>query len=111
MQYRTDLAMERVTEGNSIPGVRVENAQLGDFSRNIVTIETDEAARQIQKAKGRYITFHTQPLKTLDAPAITEFAKLIAGSLRHLLPAAALPSLFAYISPFSSPSSVSLLAN
>ncbi|MBR5230668.1 MAG: GPR endopeptidase [Clostridia bacterium] len=86
MQYRTDLAMERVTDGISIPGVRMENASLGDFSRNIVTIETDEAARQLQKAKGRYITFHTQPLKTLDAVAIGEFSKLIAGSLKHLLP-------------------------
>ena len=86
MQYRTDLAMERVTEGSSISGVRMENASLGDFSRNIVTIETDEAARHLQKAKGRYITFHTRPLKTLDAASVGEFARLIAGSLKHLLP-------------------------
>ena len=85
-QYRTDLAMERVSDCGSLSGVRTENAQLGIFSRNIVEIQSDDAARQLQKARGQYITFHTQPLKTLSQQEIMEFSSLIARSLQHLLP-------------------------
>ena len=85
-QYHTDLAMERVSDFGSLSGVRTENAQLGIFSRNIVEIQSDDAARQLQKARGRYITFHSQPLKLLSQQEIMEFASLIARSLQHLLP-------------------------
>lgn len=85
-QYRTDLAMERVNDFGTLSGVRVENAQLGCFSRNIVQIETEDAAAHLQKARGQYITFHTQPLKLLSQEEKTEFSALIAQSLSHMLP-------------------------
>lgn len=85
-QYRTDLAMERVNDFGTLSGVRTENATLGAFSRNIVQIENEEAARQLQKPCGQYITFHTQQPKLLSAEEKSELAGLIAGSLRHLLP-------------------------
>jgi len=85
-QYRTDLAMERVSDFGALAGVRTENAQLGIFSRNIVEILSDDAAQQLQKARGRYITFHSQPLKLLSQQEIMEFSSLIARSLQHLLP-------------------------
>lgn len=85
-QYRTDLAMESVSELGALTGVRVENATLGAFSRNIVQIESDEAVRQLQKARGRYITFHAQQPKLLSQQEKADLADLIAGSLRHLIP-------------------------
>lgn len=85
-QYRTDLAMERVSDFDALHGVCVENTTLGTFSRNIVEIKTEDAAQKLQKSRGRYITFHSQPLKFLSQAEIAEFSQLIAGSLRHLLP-------------------------
>lgn len=85
-QYRTDLAMERVHDFGTLTGVRVENADLGAFSRNIVQIESEEAAKQLQKPCGCYITFHAQQPKFLSQEEKSELANLIAGSLRHLLP-------------------------
>lgn len=85
-QYRTDLAMERVSDFGPVPGVRVENAELGCFSRNIVQIENEQAAAQLQKARGCYITFHTRPLRLLEQEDKHHLSVLIAGSLRHLLP-------------------------
>jgi len=85
-QYRTDLAMERVNDFGHVPGVRVENAEIGHFSRNIVQIQSEEAAQKLQKARGCYITFHAQPLKHLEPEEKAQLAELVAGSLRHLLP-------------------------
>lgn len=85
-QYRTDLAMERVNDFGEIPGVRVENTAIGAFSRNIVQIESENAAKQLQKACGRYITFHAQQLKLLSQEEKAEFAALVAQSLSHMLP-------------------------
>lgn len=85
-QYRTDLAMESIQDAGALAGVRVENATLGAFSRNIVQIESEEAARQLQKARGRYITFHAQQPKLLSQQEKADLADLIAGSLRHLIP-------------------------
>lgn len=85
-QYRTDLAMERVNDFGEIPGVRIENAALGAFSRNIVQIESENAAKQLQKACGQYITFHAQQLKLLSQEEKAEFAALVAQSLSHMLP-------------------------
>lgn len=85
-QYRTDLAMERVSDFGPLPGVHVENAQLGAFSRNIVQIESPQAAKQLQKACGQYITFHAQQLKALSQEEKAEFAALVAQSLSHMLP-------------------------
>lgn len=85
-QYRTDLAMERVNDFGEIPGVRVENTAIGAFSRNIVQIESENAAKQLQKACGQYITFHAQQLKLLSQEEKAEFAALVAQSLSHMLP-------------------------
>lgn len=85
-QYRTDLAMESIREQDAIDGVHVENAELGTFSRNIVQIENEKAARQLQKAQGCYITYHAQQPKLLSQQEKADLAALIAGSLRHLIP-------------------------
>ncbi len=85
-QYRTDLAMERVSDFGPINGVRVENAQLGIFSRNIVQIESEDAAAQLQKPRGQYITFHTRQLKLLSQEEKADLSALVAQSLTHMLP-------------------------
>ena len=69
MQYRTDLAMERAADHPDIPGVQVINAQAGDCARCEVRIESEEAARQLQKPCGRYITFEIPPLHQMAQPA------------------------------------------
>ena len=86
MQYRTDLAMERAADHPDIPGVQVINTQAGDCARCEVRIESEEAARQLQKPCGRYITFEIPPLHQMAQPARAELAQAIADTLQSLLP-------------------------
>ena len=86
MQYRTDLAMERAADHPDIPGVQVINTQSGDCARCEVRIESEEAARQLQKPCGRYITFEIPPLHQMAQPARAELAQTIADTLQSLLP-------------------------
>lgn len=86
MQYRTDLAMERAADHPDITGVQVINTQAGDCARCEVRIESEEAARQLQKPCGRYITFEIPPLHQMAQPARAELAQTIADTLQSLLP-------------------------
>lgn len=86
MQYRTDLAMERAADHPDIPGVQVINTQAGDYARCEVRIESEEAARQLQKPCGRYITFEIPPLHQMAQPARAELAQAIADTLQSLMP-------------------------
>ena len=78
--------MERAADHPDIPGVQVINAQAGDCARCEVRIESEEAARQLQKPCGRYITFEIPPLHQMAQPARAELAQTIADTLQSLLP-------------------------
>lgn len=86
MQYRTDLALERVNDLGVMDGVRVENEEISGFTRHLVAIESEEAAKALQKPQGYYITFHIDALRNLDQAARMELAHAVADSLSPMLP-------------------------
>lgn len=85
-QYRTDLAMERAQDMNGAPGVRTRTVQVLGFTRSDIEIETRQAAEQLQKPVGRYITFETPPVHSLPAENRQALAREMADALRPLLP-------------------------
>lgn len=86
MQYRTDLAMEQIQQQGNIPGVRVRSARMEGFTRTEVEILTDAAARQLQKAAGKYITFETRPIHCLPQATRQQLSQSLADTLHGLLP-------------------------
>lgn len=86
MQYRTDLAMERAADVAQIQGVQVAGMEFSAFSRRQVDIEGDEAAQRLQKPKGRYVTFHTPPLRSVSHEQRLELARCLSESVRDMLP-------------------------
>lgn len=86
MQYRTDLAMERVLQQGSAPGVRIHSAHMCGFTRTEVHIETEDAAARLQKPVGRYFTFETAPVHDLPQEQRQQLSAQIAETLRLLLP-------------------------
>ena len=86
MQYRTDLAVEQVQQTGGAPGVRTSSKAGRGFTRSEVDIETEEAARQLQKPVGKYVTFETQPVHSLCTEERARLSEEIADTLRALLP-------------------------
>lgn len=86
MQYRTDLAVERVLEQGSAPGVSMQSIRLRGFTRTEVHIESEEASRRLQKPPGRYFTFETEPIHTLEQAQRQQLSSCIAETVRGLLP-------------------------
>jgi len=86
MQYRTDLAMERIDDAEPLEGVHVENEEVLGFTRHLVEIKSEAAAQALQKPTGCYITFHTAYPRQLDQAARLDLAQAIADSLSPMLP-------------------------
>lgn len=86
MQYRTDLAMESISDQNVPDGVHTEESQVHGFTRQLVQIETPSAAEALRKQRGAYITFHLNPLRELDQPSRAHLAQAVAESLSPMLP-------------------------
>lgn len=85
MQIRTDLAMEaNVRPG--MPGVKQKAQRIGKIQKTEVTVETERAARLLQKACGHYITFAFDDLYYADAGERMRLSRMLAGTLRSLLP-------------------------
>ena len=86
MQYRTDLAMEQVQQEGASPGIRLRSDRSHGYTRSEVEIETAEAAARLQKPVGRYVTFETAPVHSLDQAQRQRLSDGIAETLRALLP-------------------------
>lgn len=87
MEYRTDLAMERmVTPGGTHSGVSVTTSQDGDAQITWVRIRSEETAKQFGKAVGDYWTMMHPELPLLDTEARIDVARQIAQTLRLMLP-------------------------
>lgn len=85
MQIRTDLAME-ANLNTAMKGIRQKGCFYGKIEKTEVTVETDEAARRLQKAKGHYITFGFADLYYADGKERRMLAHMLAQALRQLLP-------------------------
>lgn len=86
MEWRTDLALERRDTLSEVPtGIETEEAQHGEDRITRMRITTQEAAQQIGKPVGRYITVQTPPLGRA-AGYRPESAETVAQELSALLP-------------------------
>ena len=68
LQYRTDLAMEAhellcAQSGAAIPGAECRTVFRRGCSVTSVRIDTEGAARQLGKPRGRYVTLDLSPLQ------------------------------------------------
>ena len=86
MQIRTDLAMESRESSGGIPGVSQRVYSHGLIEEIHVIIETDQAAKALDKAKGTYITLSHPSLYRAEAAERMTLARLLAKALRSLLP-------------------------
>lgn len=86
MYFRTDLAIEETQRlPQSLPGINSTQTQAGSLSVHIVDVQTPQAAQQLGKPVGRYITVDTPPLSEAALPA-QEDISAAARQLASLLP-------------------------
>ena len=86
MQIRTDLAMEAGLNV-SVRGIRQKRSCIGKIETTEVVVETEEAAKRLQKPRGHYITFSMDDLYYADAGERLKLSHQLAICLRKLLPA------------------------
>ncbi len=86
LQIRTDLAMEaRELAGNDSSGIEVDRKDYGEITMSSLIIKTDEAAKNIGKDMGSYITAEMKTL-TDDFKDADKRLEIIAKEIRKLLP-------------------------
>ena len=88
MQFRTDLAMESRAMHMGNGGVKTEEIHHGCFEEIRVTVETEEAARALEKDRGVYVTFSHPQLSRACAQERKALIRAIAQAIRGLLPPA-----------------------
>lgn len=86
MNIRTDLALERAEFcKNGISDVKIDEEKFGEITVLRMEIESDRAAKDMEKPKGKYTTL-TVPRFSENAGLDRECATFIAKELRRLLP-------------------------
>lgn len=86
MQIRTDLAMEaRELAGENTGGIELDKKNYGDMVMSSLTVKTSEAAKNIGKEMGSYITAE-MPTLTDDFKETDKRLEIIAQAIRKLLP-------------------------
>ena len=86
MQIRTDLAMESQALSQSPEGVTCRRFQRGTLEEIYVKVETEEAARALEKDRGAYITLSHPALSRLDTEERKEIIQSLARVIRQLTP-------------------------
>ncbi|MBE5785977.1 MAG: GPR endopeptidase [Clostridiales bacterium] len=86
MQIRTDLAMESRACAGGLKGVTTRTAQNGRMEETYVTIETEEAAKKLAKACGRYVTLSHPELARADVEERKEIVRALSKIIRDMLP-------------------------
>jgi len=82
---RTDLAMENLEGENILPGTDVHQWENGDIQVTEVIIRTDEAARQLGKSVGSYLTLECRQLAEHDPDARISMSNLLGEELARLI--------------------------
>lgn len=85
-QIRTDLAMESTENAGSIPGVSISNWEEGGVFITEVIIENEEAAKALEKPKGRYLTLECEGVRKRDPMAYTALSNILSEEILRLLP-------------------------
>lgn len=86
MQIRTDLAMESRGMADIRGGVTSRCVQHGRVEETRVTVETEEAAKALEKSVGTYVTLSLPALPRADAEDRQALGYALAGVLREMLP-------------------------
>ena len=82
---RTDLAMESFNEGEQSPGVQVSHWDAADVRMTEVIISDEEAAHQLGKPCGVYLTMECGLLRERDPEARLAVAALLGEELSRML--------------------------
>ena len=89
MAFRTDLAVEAIENHKTaaaLPHVRQSDRTLEGFAVHEVRILSEEAAREIGKPQGRYLTLELDALIRREEDAFPRACKALSTLLRELLP-------------------------
>ena len=89
MAFRTDLAVEAIENHKTaaaLPHVRQSDRMLEGFAVHEVRILSEEAAREIGKPQGRYLTLELDALIRREEDAFPRACKALSTLLRELLP-------------------------
>ena len=81
---RTDLAYENVSVGQKIEGTDLSTRQIGGLRILRLRIQTEEAAKQLGKPLGTYVTFECERLHRLEEDTVRLLCGLLAGELRGM---------------------------
>lgn len=90
INVRTDLAIEAkqaYTEENKreLDGVKVDEEQEGEVKITTVTIESDEAGKELGKPKGHYITIDFPEFTTYDGETMDDVSQVVGKTLKKLV--------------------------
>lgn len=89
MAFRTDLAVEAIENHKTaaaLPHVRQSDRMLEGFAVHEVRILSEDAAREIGKPQGRYLTLELDALIQREEDAFPRACKALSTLLRELLP-------------------------
>lgn len=89
MAFRTDLAVEAIENHKTaaaLPHVRQSDRTLEGFAVHEVRILSEDAAREIGKPQGRYLTLELDALIRREEDAFPRACKTLSTLLRELLP-------------------------
>lgn len=89
MAFRTDLAVEAIEDHKTaaaLPHVRQSDRTLEGFAVHEVRILSEDAAREIGKPQGRYLTLELDALICREEDAFPRACKALSTLLRELLP-------------------------
>lgn len=89
MAFRTDLAVEAIENyktAAALPHVRQSDRTLEGFAVHEVRILSEDAAREIGKPQGRYLTLELDALIRREEDAFPRACKALSTLLRELLP-------------------------
>lgn len=89
MAFRTDLAVEAIENHKTaaaLPHVRQSDRTLEGFAVHEVRILSEDAAREVGKPQGRYLTLELDALIRREEDAFPRACKALSTLLRELLP-------------------------
>lgn len=85
--FRTDLAMERISEESSrVEGVSIHTHRFGGIKRTRILIEQEEAAEQLNRRRGEYITLECAELSHCDTRLRELLIQLLSQAVHAMLP-------------------------
>lgn len=86
MQIRTDLAVESGAGKGSISGIKTATRKIGEIEEYRVIVETEEAARKMGKAPGKYVTLSYPGLARAGSDTKSAMSQALCDALKSMLP-------------------------